>query len=115
MFIDDLNDIDGADYYDGHSTLDDNYYQDMKSRLRERDSDGTNLGSMKYNDFKKDDTAGYGIFDQLGLKYEDRLCIDDDTEDDLSKRYEKIMAERQKDLNSVPMNSGKQVSNKNWR
>ena len=94
-----VQNLKGADYVDGHNVLGDDYYKDMKAKLRERQSETTNYESMKYNDFKKDDTAGYGIFDQLGFKFDDKLQLDMDVdEDDISKKFEKIMAERQNDL-----------------
>lgn len=93
----DIEDISTVDYFEGHNIIDDNYYADMKAALRNRDSDANNFDKMKYGDFKRDDTAGYGIFDQLGLKFDDRLTLDVD-DDDISKKFEKIMAERQKEL-----------------
>jgi curved DNA-binding protein CbpA len=93
----DVQNIRGADYVDGHSVLGEDYYRNMKSKLRERDTDANNLQNMKYGDFKRDDTAGYGIFDQLGFKFDDRLTLDID-EDDISKKFEKLMAERQQEL-----------------
>ena len=73
----------GADYVDRHNVLDENYYRDMKQKLRERESEATNFDKMKYGDFKKDDTAGYGIFDQLGFNYSDRLELDNMDEENL--------------------------------
>jgi hypothetical protein len=93
----DMANMKGADYVDQHNVLSDEYYKEMKAKLRERNMDSTNLEKMKYNDFKRDDTAGYGIFDQLGFKFDDRLALDVD-EDDISKKYEKLMTERQVDL-----------------
>jgi curved DNA-binding protein CbpA len=90
----DMNDITGADYVDGHNVLGEDYYKTMKEKLSQRKSDASLFENMKYNEFKRDDTAGYGIFDQLGLKFDDRLALDVD-EDDISKKFEKLMAERQ--------------------
>lgn len=92
-----LDNIQDADYVDGHNRLDDNYYADMKAKLRERKSDTKVFENMAYGDFKRDDTAGYGIFDQLRFKFDDRLELDID-DNDISKKYEKLMAERQKEL-----------------
>jgi len=92
-----VQNLNGADYVDSHNVLDDDYYRSMKTKLRERDSQADQFKGMKYGDFKRDDTAGYGIFDQLGYKIDDRLTFDID-EDDISKKYERLMAERQKDL-----------------
>lgn len=94
---DEIQNLKGADYYDGHKIIGDDYYKEMKEKLKSRKGETDNFEKMKYGDFKKDDTGGYGIFDQLGFKYDDRLSLDMD-EDDISKKLEKIMAERQKDL-----------------
>ena len=114
--IDDVQNLDGADYFSGHNELGDYYYSEMKARLRDRESNNSTFDSMKFNDFKRDETAGYGIFDQLGLKYEDRLCLDDDTEDDISKRFEKLMTERQREgMTTQSARQEKPVSVKKWR
>ena len=89
--------LDDADYYQGHSHIDDDYYADMKQKLSQRGSEQKSFENMEYNDYKKDDTAGYGIFEQLGLKYEDRLALDMDN-DDIAARFEKLMKERQKEI-----------------
>lgn len=94
---DDIQNIKGADYVDGHNILGEDYYRNMKSKLRERKTDASSLENMKYGDFNRDDTAGYGIFDQLGFKFDERLSLDVE-EDDISKKFEKIMAERQQEL-----------------
>lgn len=107
--IDEMNDIKGADYFDGHGNLGDDYYKDIKQKLRDRQASTGNIESMKFGDFKRDDTAGYGIFDQLGFSVDDRLSLDVD-EDDISKRFEKMMAERQKDL--LPGNNNSNNVNK---
>ena len=93
----DIQNIRGADYVDGHNVLGDDYYKEMKAKLRERESEATTLENMKYGDFRRDDTAGYGIFNQLGMKFDDRLALDVEA-DDISKKFDKLMAERQKDL-----------------
>lgn len=89
----DIENIRGADYVDGHNIIDDNYYKDMKTALRNRSSDANSFDSMKYGDFKRDSTAGYGIFDQLGLNFDDRLSLDID-DDDISKKFEKLVSEK---------------------
>lgn len=95
--MDEVMNLRGADYVDGHNVLGEDYYKEMKSKLGERKSTTSSFENMKYGDFKRDDTAGYGIFDQLGFKCDDRLALDIE-DDDISKRYEKLMAERQKDI-----------------
>jgi curved DNA-binding protein CbpA len=83
----------GADYVDGHRILDKRYYQDIKLKLHERNLDSKKFEKMKYSDFSRDDFAGYGIFDKLGIEDKDILFIDN--EDKISRRYEKIMAKKQ--------------------
>lgn len=100
----DVKNLKGADYVKGHNKLDDDYYKNMKDKLNNRKILTSEIENMKYNDFKRDDTAGYGIFDQLGLNFNDRLTLDV-ADDDINRRYEKIMAERQKELTSGPINS----------
>ena len=89
--------LSGADYYDTHADLDDNYYADMKKKLSERQSAQSSFEQMGFTDFNREDTAGYGIFDQLGFKFDDRLTLDLD-DDDISARFDKIMADRQKTI-----------------
>lgn len=101
---DNIKDVRGADYVSDHNKIDDNYYAEMKAKLRERKTDSSALENIKYGDFKRDDTAGYGIFDQLGIKFDDRLALDVD-EDDISNKYEKLMVERQQDLLVGPAQS----------
>ena len=100
MSRDEVNNLKGADYVDSHDVLDDNYYADMKKKLADRNMETGSFGGMKYNDFSRDDTAGYGIFDQLGFKFDNQLSLDID-EDDLSKKFEKLRADHQKDLLTV--------------
>jgi curved DNA-binding protein CbpA len=97
---DEIKNLKGADYVDGHNAISDDYYKDLKTKLRDRESSTSSFESMSYGDFKRDDTAGYGIFDQLGYKFSDRLHLDVD-EDDISKKFERLMNERQKDLLSI--------------
>lgn len=95
--ISDLQDLQKADYVDNHNVLGEDYYKNLKEKLRDRKNDASLFDKMKYNDFKRDETAGYGIFDQLGYKINDRLAIDVD-EESLSQKYEKLMSERNQDL-----------------
>jgi len=88
-----ISELKGAKYYDTHNDLGDDYYAEMKAKLRDRESTNSKYDKMSFTDFKRDDTAGYGIFDQLGMKYEDRLCLDDD--DSITAKFEKLMIERQ--------------------
>lgn len=90
----DIIDLTGGDYVNNHNVISDDYYQNLKERLRNRETEATNIDSMKYNDYKRDD-GGYGIFDKLGFKYDDRLSLDID-EESISSKYDKLVSERQK-------------------
>jgi curved DNA-binding protein CbpA len=86
----DISDLHGIDY------CEDYYGEDLKTKLQEREAATAKLGDMKYQDYKLDDTAGYGIFDQLGLKLDSDLELEFDIdEDDISHRLDKLLAERQ--------------------
>lgn len=54
-----------ASYVNNHNELEDNYYEIMKSKILERTQQTKDIGSMKYSDYKLNDTAGYGIYDEL--------------------------------------------------
>jgi hypothetical protein len=94
----------------------------LKQKLNDRKTDATNFETMKYNDFKRDDTAGYGIFDELGYKFNDQLSLDVD-EDDIASKFDKLMAERNQEIlpdnkNSNPTvikKNKKTSSNESWR
>ena len=108
---DDIINMRGADYVDGHNIIGEDYYRDMKTKLRDRNADASNFENMTYGDFKRDDTAGYGIFDQLGFKFDDRLALDVD-DDDISKKFEKLMTER-KQQDTIPPNRQSSQKKKN--
>ena len=82
-----------ATYATDYNVIDDNYYTDMKSKLAGRKSEAGNFDNMKYTDFKKDDFAGYGIFEGIGVTVTDKLTFDD--EDSIASRFEKLKAERE--------------------
>jgi len=86
---------------DNHKVIGEDYYKDIKSKLHSRKSDTSTFENVKYGDFKRDDFAGYGIHDQLGFKFDDRLTLDIE-EDDITKKYEKLMAERQNSFTLSP-------------
>lgn len=105
---DDVAIMDGADYVDKHNVLDDDYYKNMKSELSSRKNQTSDFGKMAYGDYQRDNTAGYGIFDQLGFNFNDRLTLDN-IDDNISERYEKLLSERKYSSNSsyqtqVPQN-----------
>jgi len=88
-------DIKPAEYFMSHNQLENDYYKKIKNALRDREESSGVFNNRVYGDFKRDDTAGYGIFDQLGFKIDDKLALDVE-DDDIAKRYERLMTERQK-------------------
>lgn len=69
-----LNDVKDADYVNNHNFLGDKYYQDIASKLRDRNVDNEKFNSGRFHDFRKD-TAGYGILDKLPFDFEDDMKI----------------------------------------
>jgi len=101
---DDMDNISGADYVDNHNVIEHDYYQTMKSKLSSRRTDAVHFDKMAYDDFKRDNMAGYGITDQIGFDFSDRLGLDGDHDhDDISKKFDKLMADRQ----AIPTSNGK--------
>ncbi|AYV85374.1 MAG: putative J domain-containing protein [Satyrvirus sp.] len=97
---DDMVNIQVPDYVDQHNVIEENYYDTVKEKLLERKNESSKIKKMEYNDFKRNDTAGYGIFDQLlGYAIDDRLMLDVE-DDDISKRYDKLLADRQTELSA---------------
>ena len=102
---DELKNLRPANYVKNHNILGEDYYKKIKEKLKDRQEDSLKFEKMKYDDFKKDDTAGYGIHDNLGIDYNDRLLLDID--DDVSKKFENLMNERQ-------VNNDKQLNVKKY-
>jgi len=90
-----LDGLQGADYYDNHNDLEDDYYDKMKEELSTRVKQQSKIEDMGYGDYDRSDTAGYGIFDQLGFKFDDRLTLDLE-DDNITARFERALADRQK-------------------
>jgi hypothetical protein len=61
--------------YNNHNKRDSNYYDNIKNKLNDRKNDNINLNNKTINEYKKNDTAGYGIFDKLGINYPDGLLL----------------------------------------
>lgn len=92
LTVDDLKNMTGADYVDGHNKLGDDYISDLKTRLKEREMDSDIFMSRKKDDFKRDDFSGYGIFEQLGISEPNMITFDD--MEDINEKYDKLMASR---------------------
>lgn len=87
-----IENIAEAEYVDNHNHLDEKYCADIKSKLRQRSSENNTFDKRSLSDYKKDDMSAYGIFDKIGIKCLDKLGFNDN--DDISKKYDKLMAER---------------------
>jgi len=87
-----MDGIEGGDYFKAHNKLDEDYHASLKKKLSEREMDSKIFGKMKYQDYKREDMAGYGILDQIGYNDTERIgALDDMT---VSERLDKIMKER---------------------
>lgn len=95
----DIKDINVADYYDKHASLDDEYYRDIRTKLMDRQNDTNKFEKMNYSDFKRDDTAGYGIHDRMGIEFGNVLSLNDD--EDIMKKFEKIKKKRNGSLDNI--------------
>lgn len=82
--LDDL-DLSGADYYDNHNKIDDDYNGTLKQKLRDRDAASKRFDSMKVSDYT-DDTAGYST---MFIEVEDLL--EDEEILDIEKRYTELL------------------------
>lgn len=92
---DDVKNMAPADYYKNHNKLENNYKDIIKQRLKERNFDSKKFSDKKFNNYEKDNTAGYGIFEKLGIKYNDRLSISDWSGNDVNSAYQKLLNDRQ--------------------
>lgn len=95
-----VDELDDVDYVDNHNVIEDDYYQTIQARLSERNSDSNMFDAMTRDDYNSD-LSGYGIFDQLGYAFDGEIAIDDELEDDITSRYEKLLLERNKDIEVV--------------
>ena len=90
----DMEDVGLADYVYNHNHIGNDYYKDIKASLRNREDISSKVNSTSYGDFKRD-MCGYGIFDKIGINVDDKLALDMDDEN-ISVKFEKLMAERKK-------------------
>lgn len=74
----------------------DDYFDSVKSKLEERKSSSSNFNKMTFSDYQKECTAGYGIFDKIGLNLMSHFPLDID-EDDIAYKFEKLMEARKKE------------------
>ena len=93
--IDDIKNMKQADYYDNHNTIENNYYDKIKEKLSDRNMESNIFNDKELHQYEKDNTAGYGIFDKLGIKYDDCLKISDWADKDVGQAYQKLLQDRQ--------------------
>ena len=93
---DDINNVGKADYYNNHNVIEDDYYDKIKQRLKERTVETKTFNNKEMHQYDKECTAGYGIFDKLGIKYDDNLKISDWEDKDVNQAYQKLLQDRQK-------------------
>jgi curved DNA-binding protein CbpA len=86
----DIEKMTGADYVDNHNIIESDYNDSIKTRLFERKQDTSNFDAMNLNDYSKNDFAGYGIYEQLGINGINTMALNDFDIDDITKEYEKL-------------------------
>lgn len=107
----DILNISQADYTSGHNEITKQDMKIMKKKLEEREQQSKYLDSMKYSDYIRNDTAGYGIFDKLGYDYSDTISLDllDDS-NSLSRKFEKLMTSREKNISPSNLDQDSDIS-----
>lgn len=93
---DDIKNVGQADYYNNHNIIEDDYYDNIKKKLKERTMETKTYNDKEIHQYDKENTAGYGIFDKLGIKYDDNLKISDWEDKDVNQAYQKLLQDRQK-------------------
>ena len=91
---DDIKNIDKIDYYNNHNIIEKDYYNKIKEKLSDRTKDSNTFNDKQMHQYDKDNTAGYGIFDKLGIKYDDNLQITDWENKDVNEAYQKLLQDR---------------------
>jgi curved DNA-binding protein CbpA len=93
---DDIKNVGQAKYYDDHNVIEDNYYDQIKEKLSERNLETNTFNNKELHQYDKENTAGYGIFEKLGIKYDDSLRISDWVDKDINNAYQKLLQDRNK-------------------
>jgi curved DNA-binding protein CbpA len=94
----DLEKIKGTDYTTNHNAVDSNYNKSLEEKIKERELETMKYENREMSDFNTDPSCGgYGIFDELGVK-SDSLQWDND-EEDVRKKYERLLELRRKSNN----------------
>lgn len=99
--INDLVNLEPADYTKGHNNLDSDYNKMLEERMKDLKTDFNSYDDMKFNDFDTDPSCGgYGIFDDVGIA--GRQLSWDNFEDDtkeMQERYNRLLELRDKEIN----------------
>lgn len=90
----DIKNVGKAEYYNNHNKIDKNYYDDLKEKLRNRNLESNNFNNKELHQYDKNNTAGYGIFDKLGIKYDDKLKLSDWEDKNVNEAYHKLLQDR---------------------
>lgn len=94
LTIADMKNVGKADYVKGHNKIGKDYYTNIKQRLAEREIDNKKFDDKEMHQYDKEATAGYGIFEKLGINYDDRLNITDWEDKNVNTAYQKLLADR---------------------
>ncbi|AYV78660.1 MAG: DnaJ domain protein [Edafosvirus sp.] len=89
----DIIKLQGADYTEGHKTIDSDYNKFLEEKMQERKTMGSKIGDKKLNDFDNDPSmGGYGIFHQLGINGKEIAW--ENNNNDLKKKYDRLLEMR---------------------
>ena len=90
-----INDINcNNSKYKEHNIIDEDYLNNVKSKLQIREEDTNKFSNKEAFQFDVDNTAGYGILDQLGINYDDTLKLSQ-SDRDINRAYNKLLYDRQ--------------------
>jgi curved DNA-binding protein CbpA len=92
----DITKLDQASYTDNHNTVESNYEDLLNQRMADRNLETDTYEDRDMTDFNTDPTCGgYSIFSNLGLDA-GKNSIVWNNEDDIQKRYQKLLHHRNK-------------------
>lgn len=95
----DIDKLKPVSYAYGHNVIDNDYEKTLKGRIRDRDNVTKKFENMDFGDYNADPSCGdYGIFSNLGIKGENTIVWDNN--EDVNKRYHKLLAHRKDTSNS---------------
>lgn len=100
MTKDDVKDInpEDADYVKNHNKIEDDYIDKMKQKLKDRESSTSTFDGRKMEDYDayKNETAGYGIFEKVGITFDKYVTLKDLDSKDTNDKFQKLLADRSK-------------------